>query len=178
MLFHKVCHRQLNGIDVDITSKPNFCKACVKAKSACQPFPKKSDTRAEKFGEQVHWDLWGPASVKSMNGHYYMAAQIDDATRQTKLYFQDKKSQTFNLYKKDEAYIETQTGNYIKTSHANRGGEFMLKELLDHQDMKGTKREFMVHDSLPQNGVSEQGMRMRAEQACALLLASGLVCFL
>jgi hypothetical protein len=46
---------------------------------------------AKKFGERVHWDLWGPASIKSLNGHYYMAARIDDATRQTKLYFQEKK---------------------------------------------------------------------------------------
>ena len=53
----------------------------------------------------------------------------------------------------------------------------MLKELLDHQDMKGTKREFMVHDS-PQNGVSKRGIRTRAEQARALLLASGLPRFL
>ena len=35
-----------------------------------------------------------------------MAAQIDDAMRETKLYFQEKKSQTFNSYKKDEAYIK------------------------------------------------------------------------
>ena len=30
----------------------------------------------------------------------------------------------------------------------------MLKELLDYQDMEGTKQEFTVHDSPPQNGVS------------------------
>ena len=119
MIKHAIVNGLINGLDVDITSKPDFCKACTKAKSTCQPFPKESNTRAEKFGKQVHWDLWGPASVKSLNGHYYMAAWIDDAMRQTKLYFQDRKSQTFNSYKKDEAYIETQTGNHIKTSHTN-----------------------------------------------------------
>ena len=46
-----------------------------------------------------------------LNGHSYVAACIDDATRETMLYFQDKKSETF---KRDEAYIETQTGNHIK----------------------------------------------------------------
>ena len=80
-------------------------------KSACQPFPKESKSRAEKFGEQVHWDLWGPATVKSLNGNSYMAACIDDATHESKLYFQDKKSQTFDSYKTNEAYIETQTGH-------------------------------------------------------------------
>ena len=57
----------------------------------------------------------GPTSVKSLNGHFYMAARIDDATRETKLYFQEKKSETLRSYKMDEAYIETQTGNCIKT---------------------------------------------------------------
>ena len=104
----------------------DFCDACAKAKSTWLPYPQESETRAEKYGDYVHWDLWGPASVKSLNRHFYVAAQIDDATWETKLYFQEKKSETFNSYKKDEAYIETQTGNHIKTVRSDRGGEFLL----------------------------------------------------
>jgi hypothetical protein len=50
--------------------------------------------------------------------------------------------------------------------------------MMNHQDNKGTVREFMVHDSPPQNGVAERGMRTRAKQARALLIASGLPRFL
>jgi hypothetical protein len=75
------------------------------------------------------------------------------------LYFQGKKSETVKSYKKDEAYIETQSGNRIKTARSDRGGEFMSKELSQHQDERGTTREFTVHDSPPQNGVAERGMR-------------------
>jgi hypothetical protein len=107
-----------------------------------------------------------------------MAARIDDATRQTKLYFQVKKSQTFDLYKKDEAYIETQSGNHIKSCQVDKGGEFLSAQMVNHQDSKGTKCKLTVHDSPPQNGVSERGMRTQAEQAHALLLASGLPWFL
>ena len=71
----------VTGINVDLDSKFKFCEACAKAKLACQPFPKESETRAKNFGEHIHWDLWGPASVKSINGHHYVAAGIDDATR-------------------------------------------------------------------------------------------------
>jgi hypothetical protein len=70
------------------------------------PHPKETKTGAKKFGERVHWDLWGPASVKSINGHHYVAAQIDDAMRQTKLYFQEKKSDAYQSYLVDEALIE------------------------------------------------------------------------
>ena len=74
--------RQITGIELDMDSKPEFCEPCAKAKSARLPFPKKSDTRATKYGERVHWDLWGPASVKSLSGNYYVAARIDDHTRE------------------------------------------------------------------------------------------------
>jgi len=50
----------INGIDLDMDLKPEFCKSCAKAKSARQPFLKKSDTRTTKYGEQVRWDLWDP----------------------------------------------------------------------------------------------------------------------
>jgi hypothetical protein len=53
----------INGIDLDMDLKPEFCKSCAKAKSARQPFLKKSDTRTTKYGEQVHWDLWDPSRV-------------------------------------------------------------------------------------------------------------------
>jgi len=111
---HAISKGFIIGIELDTKSKPEFCEACTKAKSARQPFPKESKTRATKYVERIHWDLWGPASVKSLNGNSYIAARIEDATRETKLYFQDKKSQTVNSYKIDEAYIETQTGNHIK----------------------------------------------------------------
>ena len=116
---HAIANGLIMGINLDMTLKLDFCEACTKAKSARQPFPKESETRAERFGERVHWDLWSPASVKSLNGNQYVAAQINDATRQMKLYFQVKKSQTFDLYKKDKAYIENQTSHQIKISHSD-----------------------------------------------------------
>jgi hypothetical protein len=116
--------------------------------------------------------------VKSLNENQYVAARSDDAAHQTKLYFQVKKSEMFDSYKKDEAYIETQGGNHIKICQSNKGGEFLSKQMINHQDLKGTKHELTVHDSPPQNRVSKRGMRTRAECACALLLASRLPCFL
>ena len=43
--------------------------------------------------------------MKSLNRNLYVAARINDATREMKLYFQTKKSQTVDSYKLDEAYI-------------------------------------------------------------------------
>ena len=175
---HAISTGQITGIELDMDSKPDFCEPCVKAKSARQPFPKKSDTRATSYGERVHWDLWGPASVKSLSGNSYAAARTDDHTREGRLYFQPNKSDTYKSYVRDEALIETHTGNRIKFSRSDRGGEFLSKQIMEHQDRKGTLRELTVHDSPPQNGVSERGMRTRAELARSLLIASGLPRFL
>ena len=51
------------SIQLDPESKPEFCEVCAKAKAAWQPFPKESKTCMTKYGEHIHWDLWGPASV-------------------------------------------------------------------------------------------------------------------
>ena len=40
------------GIELDPNAKLEFCEACAKAKSACQPFPKVSQTHAAKFGNK------------------------------------------------------------------------------------------------------------------------------
>ena len=100
--------------------------------------------------------------------------RLDDATRKTKIYFQEKKSPTLNSYKCDEATIENHTQKCIKYFRADRGGEFCSKEFISHQDSKGTLHEYTVHDSPPQNGISECGMRTCVEQAHALLILSGL----
>lgn len=102
------------GIDLNLGSQLDFCEPCKKAKSTRQPYPKELTTQAKKYGDRVHWDLWGPASVRSLNGNQYLVARIDNATWEMKLYFLKKKSETFDSYKKDEAYVETQTGNQIK----------------------------------------------------------------
>ena len=168
----------ITGINLDLWSKLEIYKVCVKAKSAHQPFPKESLIWATKYGEQVHWDLWGPASVKNINGHYYVATQIDDVTWEIMLYFQEKRSEALKSYKKDEVLIETQTGNHIKIMCSDQGGEFLSKELIKHHDEKGMIWELTVHDSLPQNGTAERGMCTHAKKAWALLLASGLPNFL
>ena len=100
---HVILQGFITGIELDPESKPDFCDACANC------FLK--NPNREWKSEQVHWDLWGPATVKSLNRNSYVAARIDDATHESKLYFQDKKSQT------DEAYIETQTGHQIKVMH-------------------------------------------------------------
>jgi GAG-pre-integrase domain len=61
---HAISSGFITRITLDPDLKPEFCEACTKAKSAQQPFPKESNTRAENFGERVHWNLWGPTLLR------------------------------------------------------------------------------------------------------------------
>jgi hypothetical protein len=142
-------------IELDPNSKEEICEACAKAKSAWQPYPHESTTRAENYGERVHWDLWGPATVKSLGRKSYAAARKDNTTWEVNIYFQEKKSEMFKTYKKDKAWIRTQKGNLIKWARMDRGGEFMSKEFIKHHEEQGTQWELIVHDSPPQNDVCE-----------------------
>ena len=44
----------------------------------------------------------------------------------------------------------------------------MSKEIVKHQDDRGTIHELTIHDSLPQNGTVEQSMRTHAKQVRSL----------
>ena len=123
---HAILKGFITGININFNSEFDFCKACTKAKSAHQLFPKESKTRAKNFGECVHWDLWNPALVKSINGNYYMAARIDDVTRWTKLYFQEKKSQTYESYKKMRLTLKIKLATTLKLAIPIKGENFCL----------------------------------------------------
>ena len=115
---HAITSGWITEINLDIDSEPEFCEPCTKAKSAHQLFTKESDTQATQYGKCVYWDLWGPASVRSLSGNLYCAAHMDDHSHETSLYFQPNKSDTINSYKQDEALIETHSGHRIKFSHS------------------------------------------------------------
>ena len=46
---HAVSKGFITGITLDDNTKPEFCDACAKAKSAHKPFPQESEIRAEKY---------------------------------------------------------------------------------------------------------------------------------
>ena len=107
-------------------------------KPTTHPFSKELLTHASNFSEKVHWDLWGPASIKSLGGISYAAMRKDDATHMVKPYFLAKKSETFSHYKEDEAWILNHGGKATSYAHFDHGGKFLSNKLTQHLiDMDG-----------------------------------------
>ena len=68
--------------------------------------------------------------MESKGGKVYYVTFIDDKTRLTHLYFLKTKDETCDVYKKYEAWVETQMSKRIKVLNTDRGGEYQGKELL------------------------------------------------
>ena len=61
----------VTGIELDFDSKPEFCEPCLKGKATRKPFPKKSQTMYQNYGDKVVADTWGPAQVESLGRKWY-----------------------------------------------------------------------------------------------------------
>ena len=119
---HAILTGLIEGIQMNLNSDEEFCEACAEAKSARQSFPQESKTRASTSWEWVYQDGWGPISVRTLNDKSYTAVWKDDHTRETKVYCQSQKSETFNSYKAEEAWITNYSGITAKFAHFDHGG--------------------------------------------------------
>lgn len=165
----------VEGIKADLDSPQSFCETCVKAKITRVPFPKESKTRAKTYGERIHSDLWGPAPVDSLGHKRYCITFTDEASDETKLYFIQHKSETFNRYKQYEKWIKVhRKADGIKNLRTDRGGEYLSDSFIGHLNENATHHELTVHDSPQQDGKAERLNRTMVEGSRALLIGSGL----
>ncbi|KAI0070302.1 hypothetical protein K474DRAFT_1560594, partial [Panus rudis PR-1116 ss-1] len=68
----------IGGVVLTDTSMP-FCATCPQAKQTRTPFPPtRSSPQAKHYGDRVHTDVWGKASVKSLRGKEYYVTFLDD----------------------------------------------------------------------------------------------------
>ena len=47
----------ITGINLDMSSKAEFCESCMKAKATRKPFPKESKTEYKTYGDKVVSDV-------------------------------------------------------------------------------------------------------------------------
>ncbi|PBK89111.1 hypothetical protein ARMGADRAFT_858273, partial [Armillaria gallica] len=68
----------IEGIKLDLNSKPEFCETCMKAKAKRKLFPKQDQYEyVENAGNKVVGDLMGPMSVISLGGACYACTYCD-----------------------------------------------------------------------------------------------------
>lgn len=77
-------------------------------------------------------DIWGPASVLTIDRCRYALTIVDDATRWLEMPLMRVKSEAFGKYVALEARLLTQHGVRVKTVQSDRGGEFLSTDMDAH----------------------------------------------
>ena len=103
---------------------------------------------------------------------------MDNKTCKTTLYLLREKSETFETYKRYEAWVRNHHNVFIEVLRTNRGGKYLSHEFTAHLEAQGTEHVLTVHDTLQQNGVAEQLNGILAEKVRGMLYNSGLPQFL
>ena len=164
----------VTGINLDLSSKPDFCEICITAKATRKSFPKESQTEYKAYGDKVVADVWGPAPVKSIGGKEYYVLFQDLFSHEERIYFLKQKSEVFEYYKKYEAWLKVQRNGRVGILGCNRGGEFTSQEFTDYLENAGTIRHLTVHDSPASNGAVERANRTHLDGARAMMEAAKL----
>ncbi|KAF9556271.1 hypothetical protein CPC08DRAFT_603545, partial [Agrocybe pediades] len=68
----------ITGVELDEASVPSFCESCEWGKGHRKPIAReRAGERAEAVGDEIHSDLWGPATVLTINGKEYLLTFTD-----------------------------------------------------------------------------------------------------
>src|ERR1700722_2161487 len=169
----------ITGVSLDGHSKINNCDTCKHAKMTRKAIRKTRQVpKAERFGDEIHSDVWGPSPTQTLHGQRYYCSFTDDHTRYTKTTLLRTKGEAFDAYKAFEAWANTQYDAKIKRLRSDRGGEFTRMEFDAHLAVKGTERRLTTHDTPEHNGIGKTLNRRLLKKVCAMLHQSHLPKFL
>lgn len=73
---------RVEGVELVDEGEMETCESCEYAKMTRKAVRKeRTEPRATAFGDEVHSDVWGPASTQTLHHKHYYASFTDDATR-------------------------------------------------------------------------------------------------
>jgi hypothetical protein len=144
------------------------CIACIMGKMARKPFPTEAERRATRKAELVHMDICGPMRVPS-DGKRFFIIFVDDATRITRLYLIERKSEALQRLKDYISDVLRPEGLHLRALRSDNAEEFMSNEFTAFCKQEGIAREFTARNAAQQNGVAERANRTIVEMARAML---------
>ena len=114
----------------DVMSKDyEHCNVCYQAKQKKKSFPTSYIKSTNAF-ELLHCDLWGPYSVKTLQGHTYFLTIVDDYTRTIYVHLLKLKSDTEQAIQSFINMVERQFKATVKVVRSDNGTEFKMSEFL------------------------------------------------
>ena len=166
----------ITGVELDPNSQEHDCDACIFAHATRLPVPKvRVSAPAQRFGDEIHTDVWGPASISTCQGRRYFVTFTDNAMRFTITYLMCTKDQALEAYKSFEVWALTQGHcRAIKVLRSDCGGKYLSDTFNAHLVAVGMAHKLTVHDTPQLNGVAERLNRTLLERIRAFAHGSGL----
>nr|GEX64076.1 putative ribonuclease H-like domain-containing protein [Tanacetum cinerariifolium] len=164
-----VRHNLVKGLPSKCFENDHTCVSCLKGKQHKASCKTKLVNSVSKPLYTLHMDLFGPASVNSLNHKWYCLVVTVDFTRFTWTFFLRTKDETSGILKNFITEIENLKNLKVKIIRCDNGGEFKNKEMNEIYTKKGTKREFNNARTPHQNRVTERRNRTLIEAARTML---------
>jgi hypothetical protein len=146
------------------------CDVCHYAKHRKLPFVH-SQNKAIKPFDLIHFDIWGPISVKSVHNHCYFLNAVDDYSRYTWLILMKNKSEARTHVQSFIKFVETQHNQIVKSIRTDNGPEFLMPKFYAE---KGIFHQTSCVESPQQNGRVERKHQQILNIGRALLIQSNL----
>ena len=164
------------GVELDTNSPEMDCDACIFTCATRLPIPKvRISPPAQDFGDEVHTDVWGPATIATHQNRRYFVTFTDNATRYTTTFLLHTKDEALEAYKMFEAWAVTQHHcQAIKVLRSDRRGEYLSKVFNQHLQKAGTVRKLTTHNTPQLNGIAEHLNRTLLKRIRAFTHTSGL----
>jgi hypothetical protein len=163
----------VNGMNIDNSTVPSSCDACIQAKQTVRPFPQESENRSKIPGERTYSDVWGPARTQSIGGSHYYISFIDDVTRTVTVFFMKAKGVATDRIKQYINEIEKKFDRKPKYLCFDNGKELVNKEMSRWAAEKGIVVETTAPYSPLQHGTAKRMNQTLLELAHAMLIAKG-----
>ena len=97
-----------------------FCDSCEYGKAHCKAIKKEHEAPwAQKIGDEIHSDVWGPSPVQTLGRREYYTTYTDDNSHFSNLYLMQTKAENFEAYKEYEAELLRQKGVRIGKLHSD-----------------------------------------------------------
>ncbi len=170
----------VTGIKLDPNSQETQCNACIFVRTTRKPIPKlRVGPQVQRFGEEVHMDVWGPLPITSKCSCRYFITFTDDTTWYTVTYLLRTKAEALGAYKTFEAWALTQQHcATIKVLRSDCGSEYLSDAFNQHLKLASTARCLTMHDTPQLNSMAERLNCMLMECIQAFMHTSGLPKFL
>ena len=159
----------VDGLDLGMTKKADFCEPCAEGKLHRSKFPTEGGRRSEEALGLVHSDVCGKIHPVSLGGGEYFVTFIDDKSRYVWAYIMKSKDEVFRKFQEWKALVEKSTGRKLKVLRSDNGGEYLSTEFKNYLKAEGIRHELTVPKTPQQNGVAERMNRTLMETVRSML---------